>query len=146
MIIGGEGPVGTCPSQERRDTSIQSIRAIVQNVTVKIAPIVGNCGRGIWHRVASLNMSDPSQQCPSAWMEYNTSGIRACGISSTSSGSCPGIGYATGRQYSRVCGRVIGYQLGSTDAFGFQTIRQLDTYYVFGVSITHGIPRNHIWT
>ena len=46
-------------------------------------------------------------------------------------------------QYSRVCGRVIGYQLGSTDAFGFQ---RLDTYYVSGVSITHGIPRNHIWT
>ena len=38
-----------------------------------------HCGPGLWWQVASLNMSDPLQQCPSAWREYNTSGVRACG-------------------------------------------------------------------
>ena len=35
------------------------------------------CGPGLWQRVAFLNMSDPSEQCPSAWREY--SGVRVCG-------------------------------------------------------------------
>ena len=29
-----------------------------------------HCGPGVWKQVAYLNMSDPSQQCPSAWREY----------------------------------------------------------------------------
>ena len=144
--IRGEGTVGSCPSQESRDTAIQNLRATIQIVAVKVAPIIDNCGPGVWYRVARLNMSDPSQQCPSAWVEYNTSGVRACGISNASNASCPGISYATSRQYSRVCGRAIGYQIGSTDAFGFQTVEDIDSYYLFGVSITHGSPRNHIWS
>ena len=146
MIITGEGTVHTCPPQERRDASIQNFRATIQNLVVNSVPVIKNCGPGEWFQVASLNMSDPSQQCPSSWMLYSTSGVRGCGISNTSSGSCPGTSYATSHQYSRVCGRAIGYQIGSTDAFGFQTIREIDSYYVYGVSITHGTPRNHIWT
>ena len=45
-----------------------------------------------------------------------------------------------------MCGRAIGYQIGSPDAFGHQAVAQIDSFYVYGVSITHGIPRNHIWT
>ena len=94
-------------------------------------------------------MSDPSQQCPSAWREYITSGVGACGIRTPDTGiqTCLATSYPTSRQYSRVCGRAIGYQIGSPDAFGHQAIAQpLDSYYVYGVSITHGTPRNHIWT
>ena len=91
-------------------------------------------------------MSDPSQQCPSAWREYNTRGVRACGRPDGRA-SCPAVIYATSRQYSRVCGRAIGYQIGSPDAFGHSARGQtIDSYYVYGVSITHGSPRNHIWT
>ena len=46
-------------------------------------------------------------------------------------------------QYSQVCGRIIAYQLGSPDAFYLNTI---DSLYVDGVSVTHGSPRQHIWT
>ena len=149
MTIKGEGISGTCPSQEKRDAVIQNITASIQNlVSVQNATadndVNNNCGPGEWHRVASLNMSDP---CPSAWREYNTSGVRACGRPVTSSGSCPATFFATGRQYSRVCGRAIGYQIGSPDAFGFNAQgHTIDSYYVYGVSITHGTPRNHIWT
>ena len=42
-----------------------------------------NCGPGLWWRVAYLDMAAPSKQCPSAWREYNASGVRACGSSNS---------------------------------------------------------------
>ena len=99
------------------------------------------CGTGIWSRVAYLNMSDRSQQCPSAWREYNSNGIRACGRPATSRGSCPATTYSTGHQYSRICGRAIGYQVGTPDAFHTDDDTQFD-----GVSITYGAQRNHVWS
>ena len=46
-----------------------------------------------------------------------------------------------------MCGRVIGYQYHSTDAFGHDSLRNdIDTSYVDGVSITHGSPHQHVWT
>ena len=140
-------PVGPCLSQERREAIIQTFKVSVQatlEVTYSKNP---NCGPGPWVRVAYLNMTDPSQHCPSAWREDNSNGVRFCRRPVTSSGSCPGTSYITGRWYSKVCGRAIGYQIGSTDAFGFRATNQIiDSYYVYGVSITHGLPRNHIWT
>ena len=102
-----------------------------------------HCGPGEWHRVAYLNMSDPIQQCPSAWREYDTGGVRACGRPSTSGGSCAATTYSIDFQYSRVCGRVIGYQFGSPDGFLTGDITQR---YVDGISITRGLPRQHVWT
>ena len=138
----------TCPTQEKRDGAIHSTKASVQTV-IETTPNLAaslNCGSGEWYRVAHLNMSDPSQRCPSAWTENSTSGIRTCGRPVTSSGSCLSTSYATSCQYSRVCGRVIGYQYGSTEAFAYQAVAIIDSYYVYGVSVTHGTPRNHIWT
>ena len=101
------------------------------------------CGPGEWHQVAYLNMSDPTQQCPSAWREYNTGGVRACGRPSTSGGSCAATTYSIDFQYRRVCGRVVGYQFASPDAFLPGNISQ---NYVDGVSITRRSPREHVWT
>ena len=91
-------------------------------------------------------MTDPSQQCPSAWREYNTSGVRACGRQPNSKGSCSAtvFDYSISHQYSRVCGRVIGYQVGSPDAFN-QFTRNNETG-LDGISITYGIQCNHIWS
>ena len=50
-----------------------------------------------------------------------------------------------GIEYSRVCGRIIGYQIGTPDAFYHQSVG-IDSYYVCGISLTHGQPRQHIWT
>ena len=101
------------------------------------------CGPGEWHQVAYLNMSDPTQQCPSAWREYNTGGVRACGRPSTSGGSCPATIYSINYQYRRVCGRVVGYQFGNPDAFLPGNISQ---NYVDGIGITRRSPREHVWT
>ena len=49
---------------------------------------------------------------------------------------------AGGYTYTKVCGRVIGYQVGHPDAF--HSSKSIDKAYVEGVSITHGSPRSHI--
>ena len=107
---------------------------------------VSNCGPGLWRRVAYLNMSDPSHQCPPVWREYSANGVRACGCPANAPGqSCYSMNYLSSTQFNRVCGRVIGYQVGSTDAFEFQQY-DINDAYVDGVSITYGEPRTHIWT
>ena len=102
------------------------------------------CGTGLWWRVAYLNMTEPLQQCPSAWREYNTSGVRACGRKDSSTGSCAAEFYCTNRQYSRVCGKIIGYQFESTDAF--RRLTDFDGRGLDGVIISHGEQQDHIWS
>ena len=90
-------------------------------------------------------MSDPSQQCPSVWQEITTP-HRVCGRRSTSP-SCEGLTYSTGSEhYDQVCGRIIGYQLNTPDAFGTGSSQSIDSYYMDGLSVTHGSPRQHIWS
>ena len=106
-----------------------------------------HCGDGVWHRVAHINMSDPSQQCPSAWREYYdlTSNIRVCGRANITGENCSFVSLSTtsiGRLYSRVCGRVIGYQVTSPDAFGKHAGD--DNIPFDGVNITYGT--HHIWS
>ena len=107
---------------------------------------------GGWVRVANLNMTDPNQQCPeNLQLSYTNQPIRLCG-KSTDGPSCDSVTFTTyGVQYRQVCGRVRGYQFGSTDPFERFTYCPapctIDSPYVDGVSITHGAsPRKHIWT
>ena len=69
--------------------------------------------------VAHLDMTDPSQQCPSAWREYNTklNQFRACGRPVSNVASYPSQIFPISHQYSKVCGRVIAIQVASPDAF-----------------------------
>ena len=109
-----------------------------------------SCGgvTGGWMRVAELDMTDSSQQCPSGLRQHTDGDIRTCVRSSDSAG-CSSVTLPTSNHhYSRVCGRIIAYQVGSTDAF-FASINDrenISSAYVEGVSLTHGIPRQHIWT
>ena len=62
-------------------------------------------------------------------------------------GSCEGLNYTTGsEQYDQVCGRIIGYQIGTTDAFLGALSNSIDTSYLDGVSMMHGSPSQHIWS
>ena len=110
-----------------------------------------SCGgvTGGWTRVAYLDMTDSSQQCPSALRERNDSDTRTCAINSDAAG-CSSVEFSTTalvEQYSMVCGRIRGYQVLSTDAFGIRaSTLDIDSNYVDGVSLTYGSPRQHIWT
>ena len=135
------------------DSAIEDIKSVAMAIRDSHSPVQGNitvseCGAGLWHRVAYLNMGDPSQQCPSTWREYinDTTGMRACGRP-LSSEYCPSKTYPVTHQYSRVCGRVIGYQFGSPDAFYNEgSVDNINQPYVNGISVTYGTPRKHIWT
>ena len=105
------------------------------------------CGCGNtegWSRIAYLNMTDPSQRCPGVWREAPN---RTCGRPNVSSGCTSAYFSSLGISYTRMCGRLVGYQLGATGAFGdVPANASVDTNYVDGVSVTHGTPRQHIWT
>ena len=70
------------------------------------------CGSSGWMRVAYLNMTDPSEECPRGFRLYNQNGVKACGRPASSSGGCQSsVQFPTyGVPYSEVCGRVTGYQ------------------------------------
>ena len=140
----------TCPSEEQEERVRNEVdTATLSLLRETVVPLLQNfsCGGSFgWRRVAYLDMSDPSQQCPSVWREITTL-HRVCGRRSLRYlGSCEGVTYSTGsEQYNQVCGRLIGYQVGNTDAF-LDSSRSIDTNYVDGISVTHGTPRQHIWT
>ena len=101
-----------------------------------------------WTRIAYLDMTDQMYSCPDGW-RYITSPNRTCGRALTT-GGCQSVTYSSlGKSYSQVCGRVYGYQYAETDAFWAYVTNQsltIDDPYVDGVVITHGNPRNHVWT
>ena len=110
------------------------------------------CGEitGGWTRVAKLNMTDPSMQCPTELLEHTfLIDKRTCTIP-TYTDSCVSVFYnIEGIEYSHVCGRIFGYQYGSTDSFYKETNENpltIDSNYVDGISLTRGNPREHIWT
>ena len=137
---------GSCAPQQDRDAAQQTLHTAVSSILQQYQ-YNSNCGPGLWYRVAYLNIMDSAQQCPSNWMEISTP-VRVCGRPTTTTASCPGEYFSTGsHQYSRVCGRVIGYQNGSADTFALRkSPHTINDPYVDGVSVTHGMPRNHIWT
>ena len=94
-------------------------------------------------RVANIDMTNTSQNCPSG-LSLITSPKRVSDIPST---GCVSNDFDIhGVQYSHICGRVIGYQKHAPAAFLHHS-RGIDADYVYGVSLTHGqSPRQHIWT
>ena len=101
-----------------------------------------------WMRVADLDMTDPTQQCPRQF-RLITSPRRVCGKSTDSSG-CDATYYETHNlKYNKVAGRATGYMQNTADAFvtgGRCPHCNINKPYADGISITHGYPRHHIWT
>ena len=145
LLVNVVGDDSCPPAEQQRNIFLQLTNSISAITTgLKLVP---QCGEGLWYQVAYLNMSDSTQVCPSNWTEIPAP-VRTCGRPTSAGGSCPGVKYsAKSLQYSQVCGRVIGYQDGSSDAFyPGQSSSSPDDIYVDGVSLTHGVPRKHIWT
>ena len=112
-----------------------------------------NNSAGGWSRVAYLNMTDPTQQCPPEWMEI-TEPVRTCGRTNATipdtDGGCSSASFSTYNiSYSHICGRIVGYQFGHPEAFdpyiSFNVTRIEDPY-VDGVVIVRGTEKHHVWT
>ena len=111
-----------------------------------------NCGdvAGGWMRVAHIDMTDSRHTCPQGLRYIEHLSKRMCTHSkSVGARGCSSITFPQhGLPYTKVCGRARGYQFGNTQSFkGYDNYRQsLEGHYVQGLSVTHGSPRNHIWT
>ena len=145
--LQGDGQV--CPPTDQRDAAraniSEDIRSLINTSVLPAMQGYGacNCGRPGWTRMAYLDMTDPTQQCPQNW-RLNGAPKRTCGRTSSQCNSA--IFSNNGSlQYSQVCGRIISYQYGQANAF-FALLNNIESRYVDGVSLTHGSPREHIWT
>ena len=143
-----EGDSESCASIEEREMArtqiCEDISGNLRDVVIPSFP----CGGPGWTLAASLDMTDPTQNCPSAWDERTESGKRLCFRQPSSSPGCDSVTFSTdGKEYTHVCGRAIGYQYATPDAFG-TSAGTIDNHYVEGLSVTHGQPgdRTHIWT
>ena len=91
-------------------------------------------------RVALIDMTRPEGTCPSPL--HTIASPRSC--SHAGGAGCSSVYFSTfDVPYTEVCGRAIGYQYRSTDAFHDHDI---DDSYVDGLSITYDTPRHHLWT
>ena len=112
-------------------------------------PPIYECGGPGWRRVVYLNMTDPNTNCPSGWELTEHSKRTYCGRSSSGL-SCDSVFFPVyGVGYTRVCGTIKAYQFDYTEGFeefnrGYVTT--IDGAYVDGIVLTHGTPRQHIWT
>ena len=121
---------------------IRSAEGVVRVYCVKQTT---NCGdvTGRWTRAAYIDMTNESNTCPQGLNYTEVSSTRMCTRSHTG-GGCSSIIFPTfGVPYTKVCGRARGYQYASPDRFMRSTPGFPDAD---GLIVTHGSPRNHIWS
>ena len=148
LLQAGDG--GQCSPMEDREMVKREIFEVVeQSVQEIVASYSYTCnGTPGWKRVAFINMTDTSYNCPTGLNLTSYSNRTSCGRAHTNGRECSSTTFSVGGlSYSRVCGRIKGYQFGATNAFWIH-LMDIDSYYVDGVSLTHGEPgrRQHIWT
>ena len=106
-----------------------------------------NCGgEGGWTRVAYLNVTDTSSQCPTNFSIMTVDNERFCIKDHEGCVALPSETF--GITYSQVCGYARGYSYDSSEAFGDQVRGPnvpVSGNYVDGVSITYGTPSRHVW-
>jgi len=138
----------SCPSEYYW---VRSSNGTAVRVYCDTERVCGCNSTGGWTRVANLNASDSSQQCPGelTLQTYSSQSKRLCGRGSSGAGCISAVYDTYSISYNHVCGRVIGYQYDSPDAFAQHFgPHNLDGPYMDGVSVTHGPlgTRQHIWT
>ena len=99
---------------------------------------------GQWRRIAGINIS-AGDDCPSGWLKSSYNGVSFCRTPNENGGCYSTLFSTNGVSYQHVCGMARAYQRGTPNAFEHNT-RSIDSYYVDGLSITHGNPHQHIWT
>ena len=148
-----QNPASSCKEIAQREPQSASgyywIGTLSANIRKTYCDMSRRCNStGGWMRVAYLNMTNNVTTCPPGFRQIS-SPKRACGRTQQSAGCSSATFSAHGIAYSKVCGRIIGYQDGSpsgsyTPYYGGNSI---EGPYLEGVSVTHGrSPRKHIWS
>ena len=118
------------------------------------------CGghKGGWMRVAQFDTTN-GDTCPGDWIN-NANYNSLC--TGTGGAGCYSANFSIPYSYNKICGKVKGFQKGSTDGFyphafslgltpsylyvPVTNSSTVNGVYVDGVSITLGDPRKHAWT
>lgn len=141
-------PTNSCATDQAVMDAKNDLRESISNIFTQGNYSCG--GTSGWSRVAYLNMTDLSQSCPPGLTlrPQTLNNIRMCGRNQPNAGCESTFFNVNGLQYNKVCGRIRGYQAGYTSAFARGPTAHIDSYYVDGVSVTHGFAgsRTHIWT
>ena len=100
---------------------------------------------GGWTRIGYLDMTQPTHSCPSSLTLHKEGDYRLC---RRSSNGCNSIFLQNnGINYSQICGKVAAYQYKAPDAVKNRAqTNNLNSYYLDGISITRGSPRQHVWS
>ena len=98
-------------------------------------------GTGGWMRVANLDMTNTSQQCPGE-LRLITSPKRTCGRMTPTIGCASVVFPTNGHQYSQVCGKIKAYQYGQPEAFYTESRDWLAD----GIGVYTSGQSQHIWT
>ena len=120
------------------------LRASNGTVVKMFCDMTRTCGgiTGGWMKVEDLDMTKIWNHCPDALSYRVKNGKQLCARSVHDSG-CTSVNYPThGIAYNEVCGRVIGYQQGSTDGVRGESI---DGPFLDGVTLSYR-NRQHIWS
>ena len=107
-----------------------------------------SCGNitGGWMRVGSINITESDTQCPGNLLKHEDSNTCGVEIVAFSLPHCSSVNFSVNSiRYSKVCGKVKAFPIGSLEAF-HNEFHSIDYSYVDGISLTHGHPRQHIWT
>ena len=107
------------------------------------------CGHGAWTAVTSIDMTKSGSSCPSGLQYFKSSSKAGC-RKNTNRG-CSSVTFTTYEtSYSKICGKIVGYQHGTPDAFKIYHVQKIPTrledQYVDGISLTFNSPKEHIWT
>ena len=134
-----------------RDITTTTTTETIITTTTTMEPPYNCNGTPGWRRIVLTDMTNSGHNCPSG-LNTISHPKRTCGRSFSNRFDCSSTRFSIpgGSAYNQVCGRIKGYQVGSTSAFWGYHIRgqSLDSWYVDGVSLTHGPVgrRQHIWT
>ena len=159
-MTGVQGPPGPIPTTQPPTTGAMTTQPPTTGAMTTQPPTTGamttqpptvpseRCGGPGWRKVAFIDMTNTSQNCPQG-LTLTGYSKRSCGAAHSNVYGCSSVTFPVGGgQYSRVCGRAKAYQWGSLLSFyGYhQYSRGINAQYVDGLSFTHGTPRTHIWT
>ena len=103
-------------------------------------------------RIVNINMTLPNATCPDGFGMIEVQGKKLCGRGTSERGCTSAFFNTSGMSYTKVCGKVKGYQFSSPNAFYWFTRTLAPTVndlYVDGVVLTYNSTdnvRSHIWT
>ncbi len=119
---------------------LRSSTGALRNVYCDMNNTFGGYSKG-WMRVAKLDVN----KCPPGLMANTSGAIKTCVVTKDNAGCTP-IVYSTSKiSYTKITGRIRGYQNGTLDGFlGPQESLNINGNYVDGISITSN--NEHVWT